>query len=100
MITGYALGGGFTFAALFAYISASPFVFEGLFHVSPQLFAVFFAINAAGILLANTVNARLLRRFSPRALLDLGLVGVAVGAAGGRSLWSSSPRNTIPISTH
>jgi MFS transporter, DHA1 family, multidrug resistance protein len=79
---GYALAGGFTFGALFAYISASPFVFEGLFHVSPQLFAVFFAINATGFLLANTANARLLRRFSPRALLDLGLAGVAVGAAG------------------
>jgi MFS transporter, DHA1 family, multidrug resistance protein len=79
---GYALAGGFTFAALFAYISASPFIFESLFHMSPQLFALFFAVNATGILLANTVNARLLRRFSPRALLNLGLVGVAIGAAG------------------
>jgi MFS transporter, DHA1 family, multidrug resistance protein len=80
--TGYALAGGFTFAAMFAYISAAPFIFEGLFHLSPQLFALFLAINAAGILLANTVNARLVRRFAPRALLDLGLVGVVLGAAG------------------
>ena len=79
---GFALAGGFTFAALFAYISASPFVFEGMYHVSPQLFAVFFAINATGVLLANTLNARLLRRFSPHRLLDVGLAGVAVGAAG------------------
>jgi MFS transporter, DHA1 family, multidrug resistance protein len=80
--TAYALAGGFTFAALFAYISASPFVFEGLFHMSPQVFALFFAFNATGILLANTVNARLVHCFPPRALLDLGLVGVAVGGAG------------------
>lgn len=80
--TGYALAGGFTFAVLFAYISASPFVFEGLCHISPQLFGLFFALNATGVLLANTVNARLLRRFSPRALLNWGLAGVAVGAAG------------------
>jgi MFS transporter, DHA1 family, multidrug resistance protein len=80
--TGYALAGGFSFAAMFAYISASPFVFEGLCHMSPQLFTVVLAFNATGILLANTVNARLLRRFSPRVLLDLGLAGVAVGAAG------------------
>jgi MFS transporter, DHA1 family, multidrug resistance protein len=80
--TAYALAGGFTFAALFAYISASPFVFEGLFHMSPQMFALFFAFNATGILLANTLNARLLHRFSPRTMLDLGLAGVAIGAAG------------------
>jgi DHA1 family bicyclomycin/chloramphenicol resistance-like MFS transporter len=80
--TGYALAGGFSFAALFAYISASPFVFEGLCHVSPQVFALFFALNATGVLLANAVNARLLRRFAPPVLLDLGLLGVAVGAAG------------------
>jgi len=79
---GYALTAGFTFAALFGYIAASPFVFEGLYHASPQLFAVYFALNATGILLASTANARLLRRFSPHALLDLGLVGVGVGAVG------------------
>jgi DHA1 family bicyclomycin/chloramphenicol resistance-like MFS transporter len=77
----YALAGGFSFAAVFAYISASPFIFEGLCHMSPQLFGLFFALNAAGTLLANIVNARLLHRFSPRRLLDVGLVGVAVGAA-------------------
>jgi MFS transporter, DHA1 family, multidrug resistance protein len=80
--TGYALAAGFTFATLFAYISASPFVFEGLFGLSPQLFALLFALNATGILLANTVNARLVRWLSPRALLNVGLTGVVVGAAG------------------
>lgn len=80
--TGYALASGLSFAALFAYISASSFVFQNLYHLSPQLFAVLFAINSTGILIANAVNARLLRRFSPRRLLDLGLVGVVVGAGG------------------
>lgn len=79
--TGYALAGGFTFTTMFAYISASPFIFEGLFQMSAQQFALFFALNAAGVLLANAVNARLLQHFSPRTLLDLGLVGVAGGAA-------------------
>jgi MFS transporter, DHA1 family, multidrug resistance protein len=80
--TGYALAGGFAFAAMFAYISASPFIFEGLCHLTPQLFAMLIALNATGILLANIINARLVRRFSPRTLLDVGLVGVAVGAVG------------------
>jgi hypothetical protein len=80
--TGYALAGGFTFATLFAYISAAPFVFEGLCHMSPQLFTLFAALIATGVLLGYVVNTRLLRRFSPHQLLDLGLVSVAVGAAG------------------
>jgi MFS transporter, DHA1 family, multidrug resistance protein len=80
--TGYALIGGFSFAALFAYISAAPFIFEGRYHVSPQQFALFLALNGAGLVLANTLNARLLRRFSPLELLDLGLLGVTVGAVG------------------
>lgn len=45
--------------------------------MSPQLLGMFLALNATGILLANGLNARLVRRFSPRALLDLGLGGVA-----------------------
>jgi DHA1 family bicyclomycin/chloramphenicol resistance-like MFS transporter len=80
--TGYALAGGFTFATLFAYISAAPFVFEGLCHMSPQLFTLFAALIATGVLLGYVVNTRLLRRFSPHQLLDLGLVSVAVGATG------------------
>jgi MFS transporter, DHA1 family, multidrug resistance protein len=78
--TGYALAGGFSFAAVFAYVSASPFIFEGLGHMSPQLFGLLFAVNSTGILLTNAVNARLVQRFSPSRLLDVGLVGVAVGA--------------------
>lgn len=77
---GYALASGFASAAVFAYVSASPFIFEGLCHMSPQLFGLFFALNATGKLLTNLVNARLLRRFSPRRLLGVGLGGVAVGA--------------------
>lgn len=79
---GYALVSGLSFAVLFAYISASPFVFEGLYHLSPQAFSLFFALNATGVLLTNTINARLLGRFCPRGLLNCGLLVVVVGAAG------------------
>jgi DHA1 family bicyclomycin/chloramphenicol resistance-like MFS transporter len=79
---GYALAGSFSFAVLFAYISASPFLCQGLYHFSPQRFALFYASNATGILIANALNGRLLHRFSPRGLLDVGLIGVGVGAAG------------------
>ncbi|MBY8862145.1 multidrug effflux MFS transporter [Nocardia sp. CA2R105] len=77
---GFALAGALSFAAMFAYISASSFVFQTLFALSPQVFGLIFAANGIGIVLANALNVRLLRRWSPRRILDLGLAGVCVGA--------------------
>lgn len=97
--TGYALTGGFSFAALFAYISAAPFIFEGPYHMSPQLFAALMALNGTGIVLANIVNARLLRRFSPLTMLDLGLAGVAVGATGVLLVLATTPHHLYTLLT-
>ncbi|PTR39015.1 DHA1 family bicyclomycin/chloramphenicol resistance-like MFS transporter [Rhodococcus sp. OK611] len=77
---GYVLVVALSFAAMVAYISASSFVFQQVYGVSPQLFSVFFALNGAGILLANGINVRLLNRRSPRLLLDAGLWGLGLGA--------------------
>ncbi|MEV6258889.1 multidrug effflux MFS transporter [Nocardia sp. NPDC051911] len=77
---GFALAGALSFAAMFAYISASSFVFQTLFALSPQVFGLVFAANGIGIVLANALNVRLLRRWSPRRVLDLGLAGVCVGS--------------------
>jgi len=79
---GFALSGALAFAAMFAYISASSFVFQSLFRLSPQTFSIIFAANGIGIVLANVLNVRLLRRWTPRTVLDLGLAGVCVGAIG------------------
>ncbi len=65
----YTLSGGFIYAGLFAYISGSPYVFMELFYVRPERFGLFFGINAVGIMLSAQVNARLVRRIAPRAIL-------------------------------
>jgi DHA1 family bicyclomycin/chloramphenicol resistance-like MFS transporter len=77
---GFALAGALSFAAMFAYISASSFVLQTVFHLSPQGFALIFAANGIGIVLANALNVWLLRRRPPRTVLDLGLAGVLLGA--------------------
>jgi Bcr/CflA subfamily drug resistance transporter len=56
---GYALASGFAFAALFSYISGSPFVLQQLFGLSPQQFSAVFAMNAVGIVVSGQVNGRL-----------------------------------------
>ncbi|MGW1074458.1 multidrug effflux MFS transporter [Streptomyces sp. NPDC002537] len=77
----YALAGGCGFAAMFAYISASPFVLQQVYGLSPQEFSLAFGANAFGIVLLGQCNAWLLRRSSPRVLLRAGLVLCATGGA-------------------
>lgn len=89
----FALAGALAMAELFAYITASPFVFIQLHGVSPQHFGYLFGLNAIGIIGASQVNVRLLRHFSAQSILAvatvanlvaaLGLLAVVVSGAGG-----------------
>lgn len=65
----YTLAGGFGSAGMFAYIAGSPRVFIEIFHVDPQHFGLLFGLNAASLIIAAQVSARLLNRHSPEALL-------------------------------
>src|SRR5579859_1348812 len=76
---GYALSCGLALGAMFAYISGSPFVLEGIYGLSPQWFSVMFGVNALGIMLAGQINGRLVGRVSPARLLVAGLVASAAG---------------------
>jgi DHA1 family bicyclomycin/chloramphenicol resistance-like MFS transporter len=61
------------FAAFFAYVSASSFVYQSVLGFSPQTYSFLFALNGAGLLLTNVLNARLIRTVSPRRMLSIGL---------------------------
>jgi DHA1 family bicyclomycin/chloramphenicol resistance-like MFS transporter len=70
---GLATSSALAFAAFFAYLAASSFVYQDLYGASPVLFSALFAVNAIGMLLASQVNHRLLARFTPQQLLAAGL---------------------------
>ena len=78
---GYTLSGGLAFAAMFAYISGSPFVIQEIYHLSPQQFSLIFAVNALGIVACSQLSAALVRRVPPRPLLGVGLAMSVTGAA-------------------
>ncbi|WP_194815038.1 multidrug effflux MFS transporter [Nocardia sp. XZ_19_385] len=80
---GYALAGGLSFAAMFAYISGSPFVLQDIYGLSPLAFSLVFAGNGVGIILAGQVATRLNRRYDPRTLLAAGLT---LGLIGGTTV--------------
>jgi MFS transporter, DHA1 family, multidrug resistance protein len=93
---GYALAGGLTFGALFAYISGSSFVLQRIYGLSPQLYSLTFAMNGLGLIAASQVNARIVERLGPTRLLRRALVCVVASAltllvvvsVGGLSVWA------------
>jgi MFS transporter, DHA1 family, multidrug resistance protein len=77
---GHALAGALGFGALFAYVAGSPFVLQGIYGVSPQLYSVLFAMNGVGLIAASQVNSRLVVRFGPERMLHAGLLGIAAAS--------------------
>ncbi|WP_375500017.1 multidrug effflux MFS transporter [uncultured Jatrophihabitans sp.] len=70
----YTVAGGLAGAALFTYISASPFVIEDAYGRSAQLFSLMFAANSVGIMVTGRFSARLVQRVGSASLLRVGLV--------------------------
>ncbi|WP_037288661.1 multidrug effflux MFS transporter [Saccharibacillus sacchari] len=95
---GYALSQAFVTAAMFAYISGSPFVIQDLFGVSPQGYSLFFAVNGLGIVLFSQITGRLVHRTGESKLLATGLViafsaglSLTVVTWLGGGLWAIAP---------
>lgn len=77
---GYALASGLAFAAMFSYISGSPFVLQDIYGLSPQLYGLAFGANAIGIVIASQTSGLLVHRIGARPLLRVGLGGVCTGS--------------------
>lgn len=81
VFSGYLLSGGLAFAALFAYVSASPFVVQEIYGASPQMFSLLFGVNSVGLMIVGQINGKILvGRVSMDKALTFGL-GVVVVAA-------------------
>jgi DHA1 family bicyclomycin/chloramphenicol resistance-like MFS transporter len=71
-----------SFSTLGLYLGGGPFLLEEIHGVSPQLFSVLFAANAAGIVGLSQASRRLVHRTGPTPLLVLGLATSAAGGTG------------------
>ncbi|WP_434588828.1 Bcr/CflA family multidrug efflux MFS transporter [Streptomyces sp. A5-4] len=81
VFTGYVLAGGLAFAALFAYISASPFVIQEIYGASPQTFSLLFGVNSIGLITVGQINGRLLvGRVSMDKVLAFGLSAIVLAS--------------------
>ncbi|SIS80686.1 multidrug effflux MFS transporter [Alicyclobacillus vulcanalis] len=82
----YAFSQGLVSAAMFGYISGSPFVLQDIYGLSPQAYSACFAANGIGIVIASQLAGQLARRVDGRRIF---LAGVLLAAAGGIALLAS-----------
>lgn len=52
---GYALVVGLIHGGSFAYVAGTPFVYQEIYHVSPQVFSVLFGINGIAMILGSSI---------------------------------------------
>ena len=79
--------GAFAFAGMFAYITASPFVYIEHFGVAPEHYGYLFGLNICAIVLVSLLNTRLLRSFKPEGIL---LAASAMAAVAGGGLMAAT----------
>lgn len=72
-VLSYMLASGFSFAGMFSFLSAGPFVYIELNHVAPQHFGYYFAINIVFLFVMTIINSRFVRRVGALAMFRTGL---------------------------
>ncbi|WP_092052921.1 Bcr/CflA family efflux MFS transporter [Bhargavaea ginsengi] len=75
---GYALVVGFVHGGSFAYVSGTPFVYQQIYGVSPQVFSILFGINGVAIITGSFIIGRFGGIISEKKLLQ---AAVTVAAA-------------------
>ncbi|WP_320740150.1 Bcr/CflA family multidrug efflux MFS transporter [Enterobacter sp. 241F3] len=72
-VLSYMLASGFSFAGMFSSLSAGPFVYIELNHVSPQHFGYYFALNIVFLFIMTIINSRFVRRVGALNMFRAGL---------------------------
>jgi DHA1 family bicyclomycin/chloramphenicol resistance-like MFS transporter len=91
---GIVIVGAMNFAGLFAYLSASTFLFQDHYHFSAQQYGLLFAVNSVGIIIGVQTAGRITHRIAPQwvlafstALMLVSAVVIAADSAAGLGEW-------------
>ncbi len=68
------MASGFSFAGLFSFLNSGPFVYINLYHVSPQHFGYYFALNIVFLFVMTLINSRIVRKTGPLFLFRMALI--------------------------
>ncbi|MCT1903865.1 Bcr/CflA family efflux MFS transporter [Oceanobacillus sojae] len=78
---GYALVVGFIHGGSFAYVSGTPFVYQDIYGVSPQVFSVLFGINGLAIITGSFLIGRFSGIIPEKTMLQAAIVTALIATA-------------------
>ncbi|GAF12609.1 LOW QUALITY PROTEIN: bicyclomycin resistance protein [Bacillus sp. JCM 19045] len=78
---GFALTQGLMMGGIFAYVSGTPFVYQGIYGVSPQVFSILFGVNGLGIIVGTHLVGRYAGIISEQAFLRFGLITAVLASS-------------------
>jgi DHA1 family bicyclomycin/chloramphenicol resistance-like MFS transporter len=70
---GLILSGAFSFAGMFAFLTAGSFVYIDIYGVRPDHFGYLFGLNIVAMIIMTSINGRLVKRVGSHAMLRFGL---------------------------
>jgi DHA1 family bicyclomycin/chloramphenicol resistance-like MFS transporter len=70
----YAIGGAFSFAGLFVYVTGAPIIFIGAYHLSQKMFGLIFAGLACAFIGGSQLNVWLSKRHQDRKIFRIALL--------------------------
>ncbi len=70
----YAIGGAFSFAGLFVYVTGSPIIFIGMFHLDPRAYGLVFAALAVSFIGGSQINIWLSRQHQDQKIFRTALI--------------------------
>jgi MFS transporter, DHA1 family, multidrug resistance protein len=70
---GYALAQGIMMAGIFAYLSGTPFIYQKIYGVSPQVFSFIFALNGIALIIGAQLVRILAGKMAEQTILRIGL---------------------------
>jgi DHA1 family bicyclomycin/chloramphenicol resistance-like MFS transporter len=68
------------FGILFAFISASPFIYIKIYHLSPHMFGYYYAFNAAAIIIGSFIMRRINHIFTSQKIIFAMIILVFIAA--------------------
>ncbi|MCY8601359.1 MFS transporter [Bacillus spizizenii] len=78
---GYALTVGFIHGGSFAYVSGTPFVYQDIYGVSPQVFSILFGINGLAIISGSFIIGRFGGIIQEKSLLRMAVITAMIATA-------------------
>ncbi len=89
----FMLCGGFGFAGMMAFLTASPFVYIDLYGISAQNYGLLFSLNILTMMVFTALANRFVRRIGVHRMLGLGMLVLALASVimGGLAAWGAPP---------